>query len=321
MSHPALPWKTIGLELVGVAPDSLRRRIHKARNGVTTLTTEHELDVRLAQAAELFDRDDDEARRFLTGLEFAAPPMPADPFSREYIAAQWDLYRKIAGRDSYQTTNESNDIDLDLSVSNPYPYSTGSSIQVADQLAACSFIVRLLGSRPGQSIVEFGPGWGNLTIALAMMSIDITAVEVNTMFCEVLRRRSSGNEHLKVVHSDMLSFQADHPFDVALFFESFHHCSDHMEMLHSLRSTVTHQGSLVFAAEPITWMPYPWGLRLDGLSLWSIRRYGWLELGFTNRYFDQALIRTGWRGDRSRSRSMSPLADVLLARRTDRSFR
>jgi hypothetical protein len=35
------------------------------------------------------------------------------------------------------------------------------------------------------------------------------------------------------------------------------------------------------AAEPITDdFGEPWGLRLDGMSAWSIRKHGWLELGF-----------------------------------------
>jgi hypothetical protein len=51
------------------------------------------------------------------------------------------------------------------------------------------------------------------------------------------------------------------------------------------------------------------------MSLYSTWQYGWLELGFRRRYFAEALKRTGWTGERVHSRSMSPLADVLLARR------
>jgi ubiquinone/menaquinone biosynthesis C-methylase UbiE len=315
MSYPVPPWRNIALEMVGVAPDSLRHRIAKVRKGVKMLTTEKELDAKLAQAAELFPLSDNEARRFLAGFEFVAPQMPSDPFSPEYATAQWDLYRRISGRDTYETSNEQTGFDLESCVQAPYPFSTGSSRQVADQLAACSYIVRHLNPQRGQRIVEFGPGWGNLTLQLAMMSVDTTAVEVAPMFVELLRRRAPANGHLKVVEIDMLDFKAEHPFDAAVFFESFHHCSDHLQMLRSLRSTVTESGIVLFAAEPITWMPYPWGLRLDGLSLFSTRSSGWLELGFDQRYFDEALQRTGWRSERRRSRSMSPLADVILARR------
>jgi SAM-dependent methyltransferase len=301
--------------MVGFVPDSVRHRVYRARHGVKTLTTERELDTHLARAAELFPHDDDEARRFLTSFEFAAPPMPADPFSPAYAQAQSDLYRQISGRDRYDTGNEDTDIDLGRCVPAPYPYSTGSSIQVADQLAACSYILRALNPQPRQRVVEFGPGWGNLTLPLAMMGVDVTAVEVSATFCELLRQRAVGNDHLAVVEGDMLDYRAEQPFDAAVFFESFHHCSDHLQMLSNLRSTVSATGRLVFAAEPVTWMPYPWGLRLNGLSLWCTRTYGWLELGFDNHYFREALTRTGWQSHRRRSRSMGPLADVILARR------
>lgn len=316
MSRPAPPWSAIALELIGYVPDQVRSGVARRRNHVKTLTSVSELDEYLAKAAELFASSDDAARRFLAGFEFAAPDLPADPFSEEYAIAQWDLYRRISGRDTYSTNNEVTQIDPAGCVEAPYPYSTGSAGQVADQLLVCGFIIRVLNPQRNQRIVEFGPGWGNLTMPLVMMSVDTTAVEVSPTFAELLRRRAGGNEHLTVIENDMLGFTTQKPFDAAVFFESFHHCSDHLEMLAHLHSIVANDGAVIFAAEPITHMPYPWGLRLDGLSLWSTRTYGWLELGFDNHYFQQALERTGWKTvQRRRSRSMTPLADVIMARR------
>jgi hypothetical protein len=114
----------------------------------------------------------------------------------------------------------------------------------------------------------------------------------------------------------MLAFEPERPFDAAVFFESFHHCDDHHAMLARLQRVVAPSGVVAFAAEPIGNLPYPWGLRLDGLSLWCVRQYGWLELGFTERYFAEALGRHGWRAERRRNPAMGPLADVRLATRT-----
>ena len=51
-------------------------------------------------------------------------------------------------------------------------------------------------------------------------------------------------------------------------------------------------GAIVFAAEPIIDDFYcPWGVRLDGQSAWSIRKFGWLELGFRTDYFRKTLDR------------------------------
>jgi hypothetical protein len=54
-------------------------------------------------------------------------------------------------------------------------------------------------------------------------------------------------------------------------------------------------GMAVFASEPITEaFPLPWGVRMDGMSVWSIRRFKWLELGFKESYFLQTLQQNGW---------------------------
>jgi hypothetical protein len=70
---------------------------------------------------------------------------------------------------------------------------------------------------------------------------------------------------------------------------------------------------VLFAAEPVQRLDYPWGPRLDGLSVWSSRTYGWLELGFDMQYFDAALARTGWKGRRVGLRARAAETDVIVA--------
>ncbi len=78
-----------------------------------------------------------------------------------------------------------------------------------------------------------------------------------------------------------------------LFYEAFHHCDDHMRLLSLLHDVLEPGGRVFFAAEPITdAFPLPWGVRLDGESLWATRRSGWLELGFKESYFLSALRRS-----------------------------
>src|SRR5208282_2947790 len=90
--------------------------------------------------------------------------------------------------------------------------------------------------------------------------------------------------------------RTDRKFDAAIFFECFHHCSDHLGLLRGLSRAMGDDGKLFFAAEPISAdFAMPWGLRLDGGSLWAIRKNGWLELGFREDYFLAALRATGWR--------------------------
>jgi SAM-dependent methyltransferase len=146
------------------------------------------------------------------------------------------------------------------------------------------------------------------------MGFEVTGVEVEPQFCALVEQRCGRPEQLTMTTQDMLSFDPPEPFDAAIFYESFHHCADHMAMLEHLHRIVRPDGLVVFAAEPVAAMAYPWGPRLDGYSLWSTRVYGWLELGFDNTYFTSALERTGWTASRSRALDRSPLADVIIAR-------
>ena len=166
----------------------------------------------------------------------------------------------------------------------------------------------------GDPIVEFGPGWGNLTGDLVATGMDVTAVELDEKFCQLIAHRCEGPGRVTVAQGDMLGFAADEPFDAAVFFESFHHCADHLAMLRRLHDSVRPGGAVLFAAEPIQNLDYPWGPRLDGLSVWSSRTHGWLELGFDNAYFDRALARTGWSGRRHRLGAGAGETDVIVAR-------
>ena len=105
------------------------------------------------------------------------------------------------------------------------------------------------------------------------------------------------------------------PFDAVLFFESFHHCTDHLALLTNLDRIVARSGRILFAAEPIEEEYYvPWGLRLDGESLWAIRRNGWFELGFRTSYFSEALRRSGWSAQRADCPEL-PSGRIFVARR------
>jgi SAM-dependent methyltransferase len=163
-------------------------------------------------------------------------------------------------------------------------------------------------------VVEFGAGWGNLTTDLVATGLDVTVVELDPKFCALIGERcANGPGELTVHEGDMLGFATDEPFDAAVFYESFHHCADHLALLERLHGIVRPDGVVVFAAEPVQRLGYPWGPRLDGLSVWSSRTYGWLELGFDTRYFDSALARTGWVGRRVGLGARPSETDVIVA--------
>jgi hypothetical protein len=109
--------------------------------------------------------------------------------------------------------------------------------------------------------------------------------------------------------------QVSEPYDAVLFFECFHHASNHLALMAAFERCVKNGGIVCFAAEPITSeFPIPWGLRMDGQSIWAIRKNGWLELGFNDKYFRSALERFGWRALDIRGKD-SHLAHVVMAKR------
>jgi ubiquinone/menaquinone biosynthesis C-methylase UbiE len=286
----------------------------RRRDARTTVVALADLDAVLAEAARRFEVSEDDGRAYLLGFRVMPPRRPADPFSDAYRAWVFDLYRAVSLRDGYAVDHESSPFDFDAAVVRPHPFATGSATVVGDDRSARGAVVKALGLAAPARVVEFGAGWGNLTSDLATMGHDVTAVEVDAGFCRLIERRVPA---ARVVKADMLSFAREPdggPYDAAVFYESFHHCADHLAMLGHLHDVVTPGGVVVMGAEPVDVLAYPWGLRLDGLSLWSTRRYGWLELGFDERYFAAAMARTGWAVEEAGERRAAP--PTFVARST-----
>lgn len=65
----------------------------------------------------------------------------------------------------------------------------------------------------------------------------------------------------------------EEPYDAILFFECFHHASDHLALMAAFDKAVKKNGIVCFASEPISDdFPIPWGLRMDNP----------ISLGFSN---------------------------------------
>jgi len=152
----------------------------------------------------------------------------------------------------------------------------------------------------GGEILEMGVGWGNTTLALAMLDFKVTALDIEERYLEVIRLRAEMHDtpNIDRVHSDFLWVErTDRQFDAVIFFESFHHCREFERLLRGLHRVVKPGGKVYFAAEPINrYFEQPWCVRLDGQSLLVARRNGWMELGFHSDFFMQLLRRTGWLG-------------------------
>jgi|WetSurMetagenome_2_1015567.scaffolds.fasta_scaffold00061_17 2-polyprenyl-3-methyl-5-hydroxy-6-metoxy-1,4-benzoquinol methylase len=225
--------------------------------------------------------------------------IPTDPFSQEYALWQMNLYNTIAKTD-YTPANET--IPLDTKNTVPYPYSTGSPLLVGEMLSMCGNLIRQASFPAHSSILEIGSGWGNLTLQLAQMGYEVTSLDINSDSLQIIARRLGElKEKVSLVNEDMVTFASNctSMFDGIIFNASFHHCHNHLEMLRHLRRILNPYGKICLNEEPIRhadhpFLPYPWGLRMDGESVFMTRKRGWLELGFKYGYLKEAFRRNGF---------------------------
>ncbi|MDH6420892.1 ubiquinone/menaquinone biosynthesis C-methylase UbiE [Polynucleobacter sphagniphilus] len=260
---------------------------------------------------------DDELRRGFSKFKVNFPlELPDDPTSPEYKVAQMRVYEFLAGK-SYSSKNEVSVFDVKHATSQPFPFNTQSSSTVGNHLIAIGHVIRTMNLSPNSSVLEFGPGWGNTTISLARMGHDVTAVDIEVNFVNLIKERAKNkNLPVTVLQGDFSLINTfEKKFDAILFFECFHHCSDHIGLVRDLDHVVAPGGKVFFAAEPIfEEFPLPWGIRLDGEAVWAIRNFGWLELGFKESYFRNLLDKFGWILDKV-SCSETPWGVVFVASR------
>ena len=152
---------------------------------------------------------------------------------------------------------------------------------------------------------------------LAQMGYAVTAVDISERFLGLVTTRAAQvGAHIETLRGDFsMVHELDRQFDSVLFFECFHHCPNHVELVEGLDRVVAPGGQIVFGAEPIQPMEVPWGLRNDGESVFQIRKRGWFELGFRPDYFLELLERYGWQAQRYSCTDLTPWGDVFIARR------
>ncbi len=66
------------------------------------------------------------------------------------------------------------------------------------------WIVAQLSAKPGDHLIEIGPGLGALTAAALGTAAQLTVLEKDARLADYLRRRFDGHERLRVVHGDAL---------------------------------------------------------------------------------------------------------------------
>lgn len=249
-----------------------------------------------------------EASRSATGIELIrevgswrlepAWDYPADPHSEAYHHAVLRHYRDVSGRDYVApAANETFPVPAAQYLSAPFPHCTADAGEVSRYLLGVAHIIGLVTARAPARIAEFGAGWGHVSMDLARMGHTVTAIDINADSAALLAERARRNEvRLDMRQAGFLDVGfGDASLDVAIFFESFHHCHRPFELLDRLARWIKADGTVLFAGEPFyPAFHAPWDVRLDGQSLWAAREHGWLELGFEESFFVRELLGRGW---------------------------
>jgi 2-polyprenyl-3-methyl-5-hydroxy-6-metoxy-1,4-benzoquinol methylase len=267
----------------------------------------HEFDLSIAE------RPDPERISLLSNcflFDRSLLDMPSDPFSPEYREAVLAIHSKITGRRSYNAaTMELSDFDVAQAIQKPAPYQNGGQ-WLGNYFESYGNLFKKLEVSAGSRVIEYGCGDGEISLHLARLGCDVTVIDIEPKYIEVVRAKAKMlGVSINAIHGDFGTTDGLGDFDRAFFYQSFHHSLEHQKTVENLSRLLRPEGLIVFGTEPIIdpegpWMnavPYPWGPRLDGLSLLAMRRDGWMELGFQEPYFIEMLRRSGWSFEKFKS--------------------
>lgn len=252
----------------------------------------------VAQSDRLGGPGSPECERYWAGIAYQPDfivDQTLDPFGDAYVEQQLALYREISGRDFDQISNEHTSLDIDKHVAAVNPYDHGFPGGLALHVERLSRAIRLGAPPRGSRFLDMGCGWGLSSEVAAYCGLEVTAVDVNPDFVELVRRRAAlSGSHIKAVTGTFDTFESDDRYAMVLFYECFHHALRPWTVLERMVRHLLPNGHIVLAGEPINdhWWTH-WGLRLDCLSVYCIHKFGWLESGWSAEFLMAAFARAG----------------------------
>jgi len=291
------------------------------------LTTFDQLTAKLDEAVEMNTISVDAHRQSLSSWYLSHEmfgSVPQDPFSQEFKSFQFDMYERLTGR-AYELNHEKTPFDFEHQLRWPHPYGTQSAGTIGTYLMSHGWLIKTMDLPPRSRILEMGSGFGSLTVHLAGMGYQVTCLDVNQSLLEFTEARTQNLPgSIMTVCGDMATAEISGPFDAIIFNAALHHSIDHRETLQRMENLLTPDGMIAFVAEPIEaemapHLPYPWGLRLDGLSVYCICVHGWMELGFRESYFIQIMNDAGW-GLTRHHLGLTGHTDVWLAKKNGSGY-
>lgn len=238
--------------------------------------------------------------QFFGGLQYE-PSVPLDqqanPTSPEYLRQQMALYAEIAGHDYQDVRDEQTPgVFGDRLLHAPNAYNLASPAAYAEHCVAIGLLVRKLDLPRGSRILELGSGWGVVQEFLAACGFETIGIDANPDFvatCNARLERLGFGTRVEVGTFDSVRRDTRGVFDAVVAYEAFHHAVDAYDLLKRSVGCLTDDGVFALAAEPFNDYYCSWGLRLDPMSIYCVRKFGWFESGWSPEYMAYLFGRCG----------------------------
>lgn len=214
------------------------------------------------------------------------------PDSDAYFNQMMNLYEEISGRKLDQQKHELTNFDVSSLVDLESPYAFVEPSQRALHYLRLAKAIEVAKLPKGAKVLDMGCGWGLSSELLAQFGFKVTSVDINPLFVDLVQKRAKRlNLNINVTESSFDEYFAEPmTLDAALFYECFHHAVKLGDLLRNVHSFLNAQGKLILAGEPIQSIWWPsWGLRLDALSVYCIKKFGWFESGWSELYLKRVL--------------------------------
>lgn len=217
------------------------------------------------------------------------------PLSPEYLAQQDRLWQLMIGAEaSYQPDrDEQTGVDESQVLVRPGFYRAPLD-QAGDHLIAMGHILRVCGLKPGDRVLEYGAGYGQIALALARLGVIVDTIDIDPGFCSAVNKQAEWfGVGLTAYRGEFGDNPTGQRYAMILFYEAFHHARNFQEVIARARDILEPGGKIVMAGEPVQpnsdpvfakLCPYPWGMRLDIENAAIVRFRRWYELGFREEF-------------------------------------
>ena len=221
-----------------------------------------------------------------------------DPFSEAYVDQQLALHVEMSGKAFDQAVNELAPFALEPHIQAVNPYNHPNPAELAMHVQRLSKAFRLAGVKLDDHLLDMGCGWGLSSEVAAYLGLRVTAVDINPNFVALVNARAERSGwRIKAVQSAFDDYKPVGGHDAVLFYECLHHAVRPWTLLQTMANNLSlPDGRLILAGEPFNtaWWKH-WGLRLDALSVYCIRKFGWFESGWSLEFMEAVFARVGLR--------------------------